>query len=603
MKLQELKRWYWMQGVLGFCLLITPIVAQDAEEEERPIIVVNVVDSESRPIPTARVSASLSLENIRYPATPDFGLYGYHPVNKRGRLVIDGYVLGLQYRQAIQEKQLVRLTLRVVAPGYVPCIKILDGKLPDEITITLQKGRTFDLFLYDWRGNPFTLRAKGDSFEGGTHIISTERDRVPFQIEVQQRLVERYPSLALSLNFGLSLDFGLEPVAEGHYRFTIPEDYEGTLLLAVEEPKLSGYFVTIDPKTVDSNRIEVRLPKPSRVTVEIDFSALLNDSALGGRASVSLKPKAETRWFSALWQTVPLREKVRLTFTGVAPGEWELTCWSEEVGSERTQFTLEPNETKQVTLTFQKEDIPQYRGERTVTLEVVRAGGVPYANQPYRVEFVSPKTYRRLRVAEGTLDEQGKATLHNLYEYEQDTDDYTRYLVYVGDQMIGNFVLFKGDDQHTIRIVMPPSPGEPAPDVTLVDLATGKKVQLSQFRGKWVYLEFWATWCGPCQTALQELKEILAKYHHEWKDRLQVITVSLDEENEVVRPHLERRGWWEMALHTWNSSEEDEDAGEAYGVRSIPTAFLMDPEGKVVWRGNPIQQVERVLRQHLSQSQ
>ncbi len=601
--LKRYRRWlmYSVCSLVWLCLISSSLCAQSKpQEEERPLIVVNVVDAESRPIPTARVSAYWSLENVVEPLTNEFEFYGYHPVNARGRLVIDDYFNTQRLVRALQQKAPVRLSLRVVAPGYVPLLKELENEIPSEITVTLQKGRVVELFLYDWNGKPFSLNVTSDYFERGSGIGSADPARSPFSIEIQGE-----PSWDTPRE--LTLNFGLEQVADGHYRFCVPEALDTTLVLSVMEPKIRGYSYEMSPEMLRSGKVEVRLPQPSRVMVEIDFSALLKAQVSDQEAYVLLSPagRGDNFVFSQyLQQTVPVREKVTLSFAGVAPGEWELRCFLMGGASERTKFTIDSNETKQVRLAMELEDPSKYRGNRTVTLEVVRSGGTPASNQPFRIELLTPKGFQRIPLASGTLDEQGKATLKELYENEEDTEEQVSYTVYVGEQRVGDFRLLKGDEEDTVRFVMPPTRGEPAPDLSLVDLATGETVKLSELRGnKWVYLEFWATWCGPCQEALKELKQVLERYHEQWKDRLVVVTVSVDDEREIVRPHLERRGWWEMARHTWSSPTDENYAGTLYGVQYIPVAFLINPEGKVVWSGVPFQQAEQILKQYLTQAQ
>ncbi len=97
---------------------------------------------------------------------------------------------------------------------------------------------------------------------------------------------------------------------------------------------------------------------------------------------------------------------------------------------------------------------------------------------------------------------------------------------------------------------------------------------------------------------------MLDRYGQQWSDRLQVITVSIDDAESVIKPHLERQGWWEMALHCWDMGRlEGEGASKAYAVSAIPHAFLIDPDGKIVWSGNPIRQVEALLKRYLGGAQ
>jgi peroxiredoxin len=114
---------------------------------------------------------------------------------------------------------------------------------------------------------------------------------------------------------------------------------------------------------------------------------------------------------------------------------------------------------------------------------------------------------------------------------------------------------------------------EPAPDFTLRDL-TGQTVTLSSFRGKKaVYIDFWATWCGPCKAALPGVQDLSDKF----KDQgLEVIAIDQGESLEQVRYFIDRKQYsFRVVL------DSDNAVGDTYGVRGIPTSVLVDKRGIV----------------------
>ncbi|MEW6302999.1 MAG: TlpA disulfide reductase family protein [Verrucomicrobiota bacterium] len=124
-------------------------------------------------------------------------------------------------------------------------------------------------------------------------------------------------------------------------------------------------------------------------------------------------------------------------------------------------------------------------------------------------------------------------------------------------------------------------PGTVAPDIQFTRLDTGARVSLAAFRGKVVVLEYWATSCGPCQDPMAQLQTVFAR-HPEWKGRVEVITVSLDENPDVVRAHLAKRGW-NQTLNGWAGAGEFlSPAAKAFRVESMPTTYVIDPAGKTV---------------------
>lgn len=113
-----------------------------------------------------------------------------------------------------------------------------------------------------------------------------------------------------------------------------------------------------------------------------------------------------------------------------------------------------------------------------------------------------------------------------------------------------------------------------APDFALID-AAGKTVRLSDFKGKVVLLDFWATWCGPCKIEIPWFMEFQRKY----KDKgFSVVGVSMDEGGwEVVRPFLDQlKVNYPVLLGT------DETAGNFGGVEVLPTTFIIDKNGRIV---------------------
>jgi thiol-disulfide isomerase/thioredoxin len=114
---------------------------------------------------------------------------------------------------------------------------------------------------------------------------------------------------------------------------------------------------------------------------------------------------------------------------------------------------------------------------------------------------------------------------------------------------------------------------EMAPNFTLTS-TNGKNIQLSDFRGKVVIVDFWATWCPPCRKGIPDLIDI----QKEFKNEVVVIGISLDQDtkSEVI-PFMKKFGINYPVVYGDNKVVND------YGsINAIPTSFVINKDGKIV---------------------
>jgi peroxiredoxin/predicted negative regulator of RcsB-dependent stress response len=117
--------------------------------------------------------------------------------------------------------------------------------------------------------------------------------------------------------------------------------------------------------------------------------------------------------------------------------------------------------------------------------------------------------------------------------------------------------------------------GKLAPSFAVEDVK-GKTVRLDAYRGKYVLVDFWATWCAPC---IGELPRLQAAYRAYRALGFEIIGVSLDESKTAVADFGKARNIAWPLVHNASGSA---DLVEAFGVSSIPASYLIDPEGNII---------------------
>ena len=222
-------------------------------------------------------------------------------------------------------------------------------------------------------------------------------------------------------------------------------------------------------------------------------------------------------------------------------------------------------------------------------IKAIEAEMKAYVQQSITANTASPIVFSMLSYADWENDFAFIETATTAIKQQQPTYKYTASLV-------TNVTQYKTylEQQAAKTKGSPASIGKEAPEFALPD-PKGKMVRLSSYRGKYVLLDFWASWCGPCR---QESPTVVKAYKRFKGKKFDILSVSLDDNKEKWLAAIEKDGlaWTHVSeLKSWESS-----VVRLYQVEGIPATFLLDPNGVVVardLRGDALEQkLEELLK-------
>jgi thiol-disulfide isomerase/thioredoxin len=135
--------------------------------------------------------------------------------------------------------------------------------------------------------------------------------------------------------------------------------------------------------------------------------------------------------------------------------------------------------------------------------------------------------------------------------------------------------------------------GDPAAKLQISEWVKGSPVSLDDTKGKkFLVVEFWATWCGPCRESIPHLTKLQEKF----KDKDVVFMGISDETLSKVRPFVDNMGKkMEYTVALDKNRKTSEGYMSAYGINGIPHAFVVDKQNRIAWHGHPMAGLDKVL--------
>ncbi|MGS2777744.1 peroxiredoxin family protein [Robertmurraya sp. GLU-23] len=129
--------------------------------------------------------------------------------------------------------------------------------------------------------------------------------------------------------------------------------------------------------------------------------------------------------------------------------------------------------------------------------------------------------------------------------------------------------------------------GEKAPDFELMTL-DGKTVKLSDYRGKKVILNFWATWCPPCKAEMPDIQ----KFYNEADDNVEILAINIDPQYDVKKFVREANVTFPVLL------DSKDEVNNLYRILTIPTTYFIDGEGIIRSKHLSVMTIE-IIREHI----
>jgi thiol-disulfide isomerase/thioredoxin len=251
---------------------------------------------------------------------------------------------------------------------------------------------------------------------------------------------------------------------------------------------------------------------------------------------------------------------------------------------DRQEFKLVAGEQKTINLTYVPYEPNSWRGKSNAIVTVNKYCGKPAVGNNYTLSYMLPH-YKYIVVKRGNLDEKGQFQLEGV----RSGPNGPKFFLRLGENSLRWMQMTEKGSQQ-FNFILAPQVEDRVPDITFLDVNTNESVSMSSFKGHIVYIEFWATWCGPCKIPMIKLNEVVKRRRINWDSHVHILAVSIDDSRDIVYKYVKQRGW-NYVRHLWtgeaNRTGFQSPATEKFGIKGVPTAILIDPNGVIVWRGHP----------------
>ena len=134
-----------------------------------------------------------------------------------------------------------------------------------------------------------------------------------------------------------------------------------------------------------------------------------------------------------------------------------------------------------------------------------------------------------------------------------------------------------------MNVVSKMGAGDMYQEITKVKKCEGEGDSITHKEGDVLLIDFWATWCPPCQAPMAHNQTMLEKKAAEWGSTVRIIGLSIDQTMDKVVDHVKAKKWESVEHYHRHES----DCSTVYGVRGVPHVMLVDKSGRIVFKGHP----------------
>lgn len=125
---------------------------------------------------------------------------------------------------------------------------------------------------------------------------------------------------------------------------------------------------------------------------------------------------------------------------------------------------------------------------------------------------------------------------------------------------------------------------------------SGNNINLSDFQGKYVLIDFWASWCGPCRRANPKVVNLYSRFKGQ---DFAIISISVDNNEKAWKNAIKKDGL-SWPYHLLDRPHGGKSIADQYGVESIPAKYLVDPQGVIIASNPSFRKIDRILSKKLN---